>query len=144
MKKVCIERKPLRFCAERLSSLIRTLEIPQIGDTYPFTKKRLGGPINPSFWAPPPPRQNCAKFFFQIRNLDNFLRPVVKNILAERLPSPSKPPINKFVHRKFSKCQTISAGKIWHRPRYRLLVPPPPPPPPPPPAADAVLVRAHR
>lgn len=25
--KVCIERKPLRFCAERLSSLLRTLEI---------------------------------------------------------------------------------------------------------------------
>ncbi|GBP79904.1 General transcription and DNA repair factor IIH helicase subunit XPD [Eumeta japonica] len=26
--KVCIERKPLRFCASRLSSLLRTLEIP--------------------------------------------------------------------------------------------------------------------
>lgn len=25
--KICIERKPLRFCAERLSSLLRTLEI---------------------------------------------------------------------------------------------------------------------
>merc|ERR1719242_823301 len=37
MKKVCIERKPLRFCAERLSSLIRTLEIPQIGDFSPLT-----------------------------------------------------------------------------------------------------------
>lgn len=26
-QKVCIERKPLRFCAERLASLLRTLEI---------------------------------------------------------------------------------------------------------------------
>uniref|UniRef100_A0A1A9W9N5 DNA 5'-3' helicase n=1 Tax=Glossina brevipalpis TaxID=37001 RepID=A0A1A9W9N5_9MUSC len=25
--KICIERKPLRFCAERLTSLLRTLEI---------------------------------------------------------------------------------------------------------------------
>ena len=25
--KICIERKPLRFCAERLASLLRTLEI---------------------------------------------------------------------------------------------------------------------
>ena len=37
MRKVCIERKPLRFCAERLSSLIRTLEFSQIGDLSPLT-----------------------------------------------------------------------------------------------------------
>ncbi|XP_070578427.1 general transcription and DNA repair factor IIH helicase subunit XPD-like [Ptychodera flava] len=30
--KVCIERKPLRFCAERLHSLLRTLELSQISD----------------------------------------------------------------------------------------------------------------
>lgn len=28
--KICIERKPLRFCAERLSSLLRTLEITDL------------------------------------------------------------------------------------------------------------------
>lgn len=32
-QKVCIERKPLRFCAERLASLMRTLEIT---DTIEF------------------------------------------------------------------------------------------------------------
>lgn len=30
--KVCIDRKPLRFCAERLSSLLRTLEISDLTD----------------------------------------------------------------------------------------------------------------
>ncbi|KAL1457434.1 hypothetical protein WDU94_007667 [Cyamophila willieti] len=30
--KVCIERKPLRFCAERLASLLRTLEITNLTD----------------------------------------------------------------------------------------------------------------
>lgn len=28
--KICIERKPLRFCAERLASLLRTLEITDL------------------------------------------------------------------------------------------------------------------
>ncbi|NWI08049.1 ERCC2 helicase, partial [Crypturellus soui] len=31
-EKVCIERKPLRFCAERLRSLLRTLEIADVAD----------------------------------------------------------------------------------------------------------------
>uniref|UniRef100_A0A8C1F2Y7 General transcription and DNA repair factor IIH helicase subunit XPD n=1 Tax=Cyprinus carpio carpio TaxID=630221 RepID=A0A8C1F2Y7_CYPCA len=31
-EKVCIDRKPLRFCAERLRSLLRTLEIADIAD----------------------------------------------------------------------------------------------------------------
>ncbi|KAM8794024.1 general transcription and DNA repair factor IIH helicase subunit XPD isoform 1-T1 [Eudromia elegans] len=31
-EKVCIERKPLRFCAERLRSLLRTLEIADLAD----------------------------------------------------------------------------------------------------------------
>uniref|UniRef100_A0A8C6TT74 DNA 5'-3' helicase n=1 Tax=Neogobius melanostomus TaxID=47308 RepID=A0A8C6TT74_9GOBI len=31
-EKVCIDRKPLRFCAERLQSLLRTLEITDIAD----------------------------------------------------------------------------------------------------------------
>ena len=35
--KVCIERKPLRFCAERLRSLIRTLEVSDITDFTPLT-----------------------------------------------------------------------------------------------------------
>jgi len=35
--KVCIERKPLRFCAERLSSLIRSLEISHHCDFGPLT-----------------------------------------------------------------------------------------------------------
>ena len=35
--KVCIERKPLRFCAERLRSLIRTLEVNDITDFTPLT-----------------------------------------------------------------------------------------------------------
>lgn len=30
--KVCIERKPLRFCAERLSSLLRTMEVTDLTD----------------------------------------------------------------------------------------------------------------
>lgn len=30
--KVCIERKPLRFCAERLASLLRTLEITDMNE----------------------------------------------------------------------------------------------------------------
>lgn len=30
--KVCIERKPLRFCAERLASLLRTMEITDLTD----------------------------------------------------------------------------------------------------------------
>ena len=29
-QKVCIERKPLKFCAERLASLMRTLEITDL------------------------------------------------------------------------------------------------------------------
>ena len=37
MKKVCIERKPLRFCAERLASLIRTLELSHTADFSPLT-----------------------------------------------------------------------------------------------------------
>lgn len=35
--KVCIERKPLRFCAERLRSLIKTLEITEITDFSPLS-----------------------------------------------------------------------------------------------------------
>lgn len=34
--KVCIERKPLRFCAERLASLLRTLEISDLTDFSPI------------------------------------------------------------------------------------------------------------
>lgn len=30
--KVCIDRKPLRFCAERLSSLLRTLEVTDMSE----------------------------------------------------------------------------------------------------------------
>jgi len=33
---VCIHRKPLRFCAERLASLIRTLEISHTADFSPL------------------------------------------------------------------------------------------------------------
>ncbi|XP_029427564.1 general transcription and DNA repair factor IIH helicase subunit XPD isoform X3 [Rhinatrema bivittatum] len=36
-EKVCIERKPLRFSAERLRSLLRTLEIADIADFSPVT-----------------------------------------------------------------------------------------------------------
>lgn len=36
-QKVCIERKPLRFCAERLSSLMRTLELTDIQDFSALT-----------------------------------------------------------------------------------------------------------
>merc|ERR1711892_1171578 len=36
-KKVCIERKPLRFCAERLASLMRSLEISHTADFSPLT-----------------------------------------------------------------------------------------------------------
>ncbi|XP_018085549.1 general transcription and DNA repair factor IIH helicase subunit XPD isoform X1 [Xenopus laevis] len=35
-EKVCIERKPMRFCAERLRSLTRTLEIADITDLSPL------------------------------------------------------------------------------------------------------------
>ncbi|XP_076271779.1 general transcription and DNA repair factor IIH helicase subunit Xpd isoform X2 [Rhynchophorus ferrugineus] len=35
-QKVCIERKPLRFCAERLASLLRTLEITDMTDFSPI------------------------------------------------------------------------------------------------------------
>lgn len=31
-QKICIERKPLKFCAERLASLLRTLEITDMSD----------------------------------------------------------------------------------------------------------------
>ncbi|CAH1183140.1 unnamed protein product [Phaedon cochleariae] len=34
--KVCIERKPLRFCAERLASLLKTLEISDLTDFSPL------------------------------------------------------------------------------------------------------------
>lgn len=34
--KVCIERKPLKFCAERLSSLLKTLEISDLADFSPL------------------------------------------------------------------------------------------------------------
>lgn len=34
-QKVCIERKPLRFCAERLASLLRTLEMSDLTDFSP-------------------------------------------------------------------------------------------------------------
>ncbi|KAL3275707.1 hypothetical protein HHI36_020456 [Cryptolaemus montrouzieri] len=34
--KVCIERKPLRFCAERLASLLKTLEISDMTDFSPI------------------------------------------------------------------------------------------------------------
>ncbi|KAM6228786.1 general transcription and DNA repair factor IIH helicase subunit XPD isoform 3-T3 [Spheniscus humboldti] len=36
-EKVCIERKPLRFCAERLHSLLRTLEIADVADFSAIT-----------------------------------------------------------------------------------------------------------
>lgn len=35
-QKVCIERKPLRFCAERLASLLRTLEISDVTNFSPI------------------------------------------------------------------------------------------------------------
>lgn len=34
---MCIERKPLRFCSERLASLLRTLEISHQSDFSPLT-----------------------------------------------------------------------------------------------------------
>ncbi|CAL8110123.1 unnamed protein product [Orchesella dallaii] len=34
--KICIDRKPLRFCAERLASLIKTLEIADVSDFSPL------------------------------------------------------------------------------------------------------------
>lgn len=34
--KICIERKPLRFCAERLASLLRTMEIGDLTDFSPL------------------------------------------------------------------------------------------------------------
>ena len=37
VQKVCIERKPLRFCAERLSSLMKTLELTDIQDFSALT-----------------------------------------------------------------------------------------------------------
>ena len=36
--------------------------------------------------------------------------------------SPARPPLNKFVHRKFSKCQTISAGKHFFSILFSFLV----------------------
>uniref|UniRef100_A0A8C3Y2P4 DNA 5'-3' helicase n=1 Tax=Catharus ustulatus TaxID=91951 RepID=A0A8C3Y2P4_CATUS len=36
-EKVCIDRKPLRFCAERLHSLLRTLALPDVADFSPIT-----------------------------------------------------------------------------------------------------------
>ncbi|XP_065068425.1 general transcription and DNA repair factor IIH helicase subunit XPD-like [Rhopilema esculentum] len=36
-QQVCIDRKPLRFCAERLRSLLHTLELPNIADFGPLT-----------------------------------------------------------------------------------------------------------
>lgn len=35
-QKVCIDRKPLRFCAERLASLLRTLEISEVSEFSPL------------------------------------------------------------------------------------------------------------
>ncbi|XP_069738322.1 general transcription and DNA repair factor IIH helicase subunit XPD [Phaenicophaeus curvirostris] len=35
-ERVCIDRKPLRFCAERLQSLLRTLEVAAIADFSPL------------------------------------------------------------------------------------------------------------
>ncbi|KAM6289173.1 LOW QUALITY PROTEIN: general transcription and DNA repair factor IIH helicase subunit XPD, partial [Aegotheles albertisi] len=37
LRQVCIDRKPLRFCSERLHSLLRTLEVPDVGDFAPIT-----------------------------------------------------------------------------------------------------------
>jgi len=39
--KICIERKPLRFCAERLSSLLRTLEISDLTEYGALTLVRF-------------------------------------------------------------------------------------------------------
>uniref|UniRef100_A0A8C5YC98 DNA 5'-3' helicase n=1 Tax=Microcebus murinus TaxID=30608 RepID=A0A8C5YC98_MICMU len=36
-QRVCIQRKPLRFCAERLRSLLHTLEITDLADFSPLT-----------------------------------------------------------------------------------------------------------
>ncbi|XP_064262530.1 general transcription and DNA repair factor IIH helicase subunit XPD-like, partial [Passer domesticus] len=35
--RVCIDHKPLRFCAERLHSLLRTLALPDVADFSPIT-----------------------------------------------------------------------------------------------------------
>ena len=70
-KKVCIDRKPLRFAAERLASLIRTLEISHSNDFSPLTvishfatlvsTYTKGGIILESFslWLQPP--KKCTK-----------------------------------------------------------------------------------
>ena len=34
---VCIDRKPLRFCSERLQSLLHTLELTNLADYSPLT-----------------------------------------------------------------------------------------------------------
>ena len=39
--KICIERKPLRFCAERLASLLRTLEITDMNEYGALTLVRI-------------------------------------------------------------------------------------------------------
>lgn len=41
--KVCIERKPLRFCAERLASLLRTLEITDMTEFGGLTVVSISG-----------------------------------------------------------------------------------------------------
>lgn len=39
--KICIERKPLRFCAERLASLLRTLEITDLTEYGSLTLVKI-------------------------------------------------------------------------------------------------------
>ena len=74
-KKVCIDRKPLRFAAERLASLIRTLEISHSNDFSPLTvishfatlvsTYTKGGIILESFslWLQSPQKM-CQKLFW--------------------------------------------------------------------------------
>lgn len=70
-QKVCIERKPLRFCAERLASLMRTLEVT---DTIEF-----GGLIVVrSSLAHPPPSE--SDFLISPTSADHLLRHVGLNV----------------------------------------------------------------
>ncbi|XP_051632420.1 general transcription and DNA repair factor IIH helicase subunit XPD-like isoform X4 [Manacus candei] len=63
--RVCIDRKPLRFCAERLHSLLRTLALPDVADFSPITLvanfATLVSTYSKAAWTPRSPSDPCSR-----------------------------------------------------------------------------------
>lgn len=100
-QKVCIERKPLRFCAERLASLLRTLEITDMTDYGGLVVVRLTIQKKLRVWCQCAPELAVfSVFLFQITYFATLLSTYTKGFTIIVEPFDDKTPTvaNPILH----------------------------------------------